>query len=282
MSGCEGQRTTISLVLAVLLLPIVVLGLATQAPAEEAADPCAVAFDQGRSISLEMAATRDGSALPSGAAIKAGDSVNLNLTWNTDDWGADEIRILDLCFRIAGAAAPALYASETPAANDGSFQHSFRVPAVNAGDELCVRARLMGKESADGKSLQRSNILRFTAAAPEVAPTQGPAPAPTPTTEVLGQQVSQPAVVAPQETAPSPTATQSPTQVLGVQTVRLPVTGPERTWTMAIVALAFIATGIALVRRPGPGAAPSEPTLERIADHPGRSNFCPGAHGTSE
>ncbi|MGH2703875.1 MAG: DUF11 domain-containing protein [Actinomycetota bacterium] len=159
-NGVPSRRATVPLLLVLLAVPLLAVRPAFAEP-----DPCAVAFDQGQAVSLEMSATRQGVALALGAAIAAGDEIAFHLNWDPQDWADGEVRIADLCFRVNGQDYPGLYASETQVENDGSFAHVVTVPSLSAGDELCARGRLMGKESHQGRSLQRSNILCFTTVA---------------------------------------------------------------------------------------------------------------------
>jgi uncharacterized repeat protein (TIGR01451 family) len=143
-----------------ILLPVAgLLALQLQAfvagsPAD-AATVCNGVFNGSPVGTLAMTAS-----VPDGGSVSAGQSIQITITWDTNDWSS--LNQFHDCVMINGAIDDSLTYEEKPPANDGIIQHSFTVPnSVADGDQVCAQSALSGTPKG-GNSTQKSNELCWT------------------------------------------------------------------------------------------------------------------------
>jgi hypothetical protein len=177
------------------------------------------------------------------APLEAGQTVKVNLRWDTSEFGAELERVAHCIVTLDGKVRLDLSGSEAPSANDGEYRSSFVVPAELApGDCLCVLGVVAGNSSADGAPfrLGGNSCVTVTKPAPPTPPTTT-APAtspPEPATTVL------PAT----ETMPEPMI--STTQQGPMPLAELPRTGPfDPRVLLAVAGLALVLGGGAISTR---------------------------------
>jgi LPXTG-motif cell wall-anchored protein len=105
-----------------------------------------------------------------GTTVTVGQTINVDITWDTDDWDAvapdgDLDRVAD-CVEVGGVVDTTLSTEEKPTDNDGLFEHQYVIPNVAPGTQICDRARLSGNPSGQNEETQKSNIVCFTVVAP--------------------------------------------------------------------------------------------------------------------
>ncbi|MDQ1517459.1 MAG: hypothetical protein QOE80_3289 [Actinomycetota bacterium] len=127
-----------------------------------------------------------------GSTVRAGQPVAVTLRWDQGDFsGAQLHKALD-CVTVNGEVSEALSVQSRDPANDGTFEHSFVVPAdLEPGSRLCDRGFVSGPGSVGDFAGHKSNDVCFDVAAPSegppgstpvAAPDTTPGPTPPPVT----------------------------------------------------------------------------------------------------
>jgi uncharacterized repeat protein (TIGR01451 family) len=116
---------------------------------------CTGAFNGSPVGTLAMTAS-----VPDGGSVSAGQSIQITITWDTNDWSSlDQFHD---CLTSNGSLDGSLTYEEKPPPNDGLIQHSVTVPGSLAdGEEFCARSSLSGQPRG-GNATQKSNTLCWT------------------------------------------------------------------------------------------------------------------------
>jgi hypothetical protein len=204
---------------------------------------------------------------PAGSDVSPGDTIEVTLTWNPDDWSGTSLHKAINCVTVNGAFALNLSVEERPTNNDGEFAATYTIPHdVADGCQICNQGFLSGDSSGGGFGQEHSDQACFkvgvpaSAAAPAPAPetpatpapaTPAPAtPAPIPT-QVLGEQLAAPAPAPRVAAEAAPAAAVPVPEVLGDT---LPRTGQEtRRGPLLLAGIGLTLGGLGLVggnRRP--------------------------------
>jgi hypothetical protein len=179
-----------------------------------------------------------------GAPLEAGQTVKVNLQWDTSEFGPDLERVAHCIVTLDGKARLDLSGSEAPAANDGEYRASFVVPAELApGDCLCVLGVVAGESSDGGTPLRLGGNSCVTVTKP--AP-----PAPTPPATTVTSPPERPATEVMPATQTRPEPLISSTQTGPMPLAELPRTGPFDTRVLlAVAGLALVLGGGAITTR---------------------------------
>lgn len=175
-----------------------------------------------------------------GTWVSPGHPVAVSITWPADAFAGTELhKVLD-CVTINNELAPELSREERRSANDGSFGHSFAIPAdLPVGTEICDRGMVAGPGADRTFRREKTNDVCFIIAGP--APGQrGPGGVPDPGPQTK-PPLEQPGVVE----APAPAAAPQLPQAAPALDPVLPAPGLARTGTAARFLAAF--AGLQLV-----------------------------------
>jgi hypothetical protein len=111
-----------------------------------------------------------------GATVRPGQTIQVKLTWDADQFPFDELHGLVDCVTLDGELVPEASVGARAPENSGSFMHSYTVPVdAEPGSELCDQAMIAAHRSRES-DLERiaSNRACFTIARPVPAPTVTP------------------------------------------------------------------------------------------------------------
>jgi uncharacterized repeat protein (TIGR01451 family) len=149
------RSTRASILLTITALLALQVQLVIGGSPARAATVCNGVFNGSPVGTLAMTAS-----VPDGGSVSAGQSIQITITWDTNDWSS--LNQFHDCVTINGAIDDSLTYEEKPPANDGIIQHSFSVPnSVSDGDQVCARSALSGTPQG-GNSTQKSNKLCWT------------------------------------------------------------------------------------------------------------------------
>ena len=209
-----------------------------------------------------------------GSTVRAGQQVAVTLRWDEGDFpGVQLHKALD-CVTVDGELSEPLSVQSRDPVNDGTFEHSFVVPAdLKPGSRLCDRGFVSGLVSGADFDGHKSNDVCFDVAAPSGGPPgstpvvatpampSGPTPAPvtgsSPPAAPSSPETAAPAV--PPETALSLPPAQSVTterrpehpdidvRPVAVGQPAMPVTGRNEQPFLLLSGAALALGGLAIV-----------------------------------
>ena len=89
------------------------------------------------------------SAGPNDSTVSPGQTVQVTLTWNPNDFGGNTPDKTDDCVEIGSQISTALSREHKPAPSGGTDTFSFTVPSGGTGgQQICVRSAVSGEKSA--------------------------------------------------------------------------------------------------------------------------------------
>jgi hypothetical protein len=175
MLGAEAKRTIAAVVVG---LVVGLGGVAGQPAAQARRDDNGAAPDRGGDLygcDRTIGRQPEGhltkrTTPPAEAAVRPGDTVDVDLVWVRGDWSASRLhKVLD-CVAIDGRLVRSLQGGESPTDNDGRFRRSYTVPAdVPAGARICDQAMLSGPSPRGDYDRQISTMVCHTVAGPGAA-----------------------------------------------------------------------------------------------------------------
>jgi hypothetical protein len=117
-----------------------------------------------------------------GSTVRAGQQVAVTLRWDQGDFSGVQLHKALDCVTVNGELSEALSVLSRDLANDGTFEHSFVVPAdLKPGSRLCDRGFVSGTGVVGDFDGHKSNDVCFDVAAPSQGP-PGSTPVATPAT----------------------------------------------------------------------------------------------------
>lgn len=155
-----------------------------------------------------------------GSTVRAGQEIAVTLRWDEGDFpGAQLHKALD-CVTVNGELSEALSVQSRDPVNNGTFEHSYVVPAdLQPGSRLCDRGFVSGLVSGADFNGHKSNDVCFDVAAPSGGPPgstpaastpalpSGPTPAPVigggPPAAPSGPEGARPAPPSPEIASPA-------------------------------------------------------------------------------